>query len=278
MSALFSNPPECLSWAKMRWPEIQEAADAGAMVIVPTAAIEEHGPHLPVDTDIVEVEEIALRAAQQIQKEFPVLVTPTVWTGYVPMRQGHKNIVGTLSVRPETFLHIIVETCESIIQHGFYKIVIVCGHGENEGLLHVASLEIVAKLSIRVPVVTWWKLLPDSPWKIPKGDYHSGARETSLQLLLQPDLVRKELGVRSMDKPWTSFELEEGTHGPLGVYVPWLHTSGGFGPLGYAGDPSIASAEKGACTLEETVSALVRFLRDYWRVADIWRKEEAPGS
>ena len=269
MTSLFSNPPKELLWAKMRWPEIRKAAAANGMVIVPTAGIEEHGPHLPVDTDVVEIEEFALRSAQKVKDVFPILVAPTIWTGYVPMRQGARNIAGSLSLRPETFLRVVLEICGSIIEHEFRKIVILCGHGENEALLQVASLEIAAKFGIRVPVVTWWSLVPDFPGKV-AGDYHSGAGETSLQLFLQPDLVQQELAVRSMDKPWSAFELEVGAHGPLGVYIPWLHTDGDFSPLGYAGDPTVATAEAGAQRLELVASALASFLLEYWRVAQIW--------
>jgi creatinine amidohydrolase/Fe(II)-dependent formamide hydrolase-like protein len=109
----------------MRRGEIAEAAREGAVVIVPMGAIEQHGPHLPLNTDIYDALAIAQRAAELVE-EFPVLVAPPIWWG---LSNEHMDLPGTINVRLETLTAVVSDVCHSIHAHGFDKIVLLSGHG-----------------------------------------------------------------------------------------------------------------------------------------------------
>jgi creatinine amidohydrolase len=247
----------------MTWPEIKQAAEAGALVVLPIAAIEQHGPHLPVDTDSNTAWEIAVRAARQIQ-EFPILVIPTLWAGYSP---HHMGFPGTLSLRAETLIHVTMDLVESILKHGFRKIVILNGHGGNEPVLNTAVSEIAARLDVRVPVVTWWgPFAPEITGLLISevgGTCHSGEIETAIQLHLQPELVHMERAVKELAKSRGSFiHFDYRDNGPSGVFYP--SNTARDTQYGVYGDPMVATGELGARILEAVVSQFVRFLTEFW--------------
>src|SRR5918992_455791 len=97
--------PRHVLWQKCRRDEIRHPADANGLAILPTGAVEQHGPHLPLDTDSFTAFVVSVRAAERIT-EFPVLVLPPVWWGLSPYWMGFP---GTLTVRPEVLLELIVD-------------------------------------------------------------------------------------------------------------------------------------------------------------------------
>src|SRR3954447_26999723 len=100
------------------------AAGRGGLVTRPPGAVEQHGPHLPLDTDSFSAFAIAVRAAALVER-FPALVLPPIWWGLSPYWMVFP---GTLTLRPETLLDVIEDLSRSVAQHGFRKLVILNGH------------------------------------------------------------------------------------------------------------------------------------------------------
>ncbi len=219
-------------WQELRRPEFEEAVKADAIVIIPVASTEQHGNHLPVNTDASCCFTIAQRAAQAID-EFPVLVLPAIWTGYSP---HHMNHPGTITLKYDTFVALLTQVAASVHAHGFKKILFLNGHGGNSAVVAAMRTKLAAEEGVSLFGYDYWNISPASEEmeavsQTDKGLIgHSGEMETSLQLYLQPELV-------DMDG------------------AEWAP--------GVCGDPTTASREKGERIVEAAVGALVKMLRDY---------------
>ncbi len=138
----------------MTWEDINDAVRAGRVALVPAATIEDHGPHLPVDADIVIVSAICERAAQLAPDEITML--PCVRIGYSP---HHVDFPGTLTIRWSTFVEYVLDITRSLAHHGFRKILIVNGHGSNRPLLEMAArLTVVERPDVHCAFTSWWDL------------------------------------------------------------------------------------------------------------------------
>ncbi|MCC6313106.1 MAG: creatininase family protein [Thermomicrobiales bacterium] len=179
-------------WGKLRRDEIGAAAAAGATLLLPTGAVEQHGPHLPLDTDIVDANAVAERAARLLTDP-PALVLPPIWWGLSPY---WLSFPGTLTLRPETMLALVSDIGASAAHHGFQRVAIVNGHGGNAGLVGVAATQL-AEHGLRAVALSYWDLLGEDLGRIAPGDAghigHAGQTETSIQLYLQPERVREPL-------------------------------------------------------------------------------------
>jgi creatinine amidohydrolase len=175
-------------WQKCRRDEIRQAAAAGGTVLLPLGAVEQHGPHLPLDTDSFTAFTIATRAAERV-REFPVLVLPPVWWGLSPYWMVFP---GTLTLRAETLTELLVDIAGSVAHHGFGSMAIVNGHGGNGGLIQAAAVK-ASRDGFRVAALSYWSLIADELRRLSTRDAggigHAGEMETSIQLYLQPECV-----------------------------------------------------------------------------------------
>ncbi len=245
-------------WQKQRRGQIAAAASAGGLVLLPTGAVEQHGPHLPLDTDSWTAFTICVLAAEQIDR-FPVLVLPPIWWGLSPYWM---TFPGTLTLRPETLINVICDIARSVGQHGFRKLVIVNGHGGNSGLIEAAAIK-ASNESIRVAALSYWNLIPDVLREVCPDDVgnigHAGEAETSIQLYLQPNRV--DLGAVQPDqctdlKKSNVFE----TVTPVGgasVYLPPDPLT--ESPQGIYGQAVAGSREKGERVLRAAAERLTEF-------------------
>jgi len=249
-------------WQELRRPQLEEAAEASAIVIVATGSIEQHGPHLPVNTDINSAYEVAIRAARAID-EFPVLVAPPVWFG---SSTHHMAFAGTISLEQDTFVRLTRDICVSIHAHGFDKILLLNGHGGNGALLTALTIELAYR-KIFVASVGYTGLIVEELRKIGESEIggitHAGEFETSVQLYLQPELVDMLRAVKEIRRPPTSFQSYD-ARVPGRVWYP-IHLKEPS-LSGVAGDPTVASAEKGKYFIDAAVRELVRFLREFHEV------------
>src|SRR6478735_11641894 len=130
-----SKASEEFRYAKLPWPEIEDAAEAGKVCIVPCGAVEQHGPHLPLDVDIICPTEVAFGAGRARPDQ--LLVLPTVSYGYT----GHvMDFPGTINTHFEHFIHQVLDITKSLAYHGFKKIILLNGHGSN-----MPNLDLVAR-------------------------------------------------------------------------------------------------------------------------------------
>ena len=181
-----------VEWEKLRRGELASLAEKGAWVLVPVGSMEQHGEHLPVDTDTMTAWHVARSAACKLEHP-PVVVTPPVWAGLSPHRTGFP---GAISLRLETVSSLITDICTSIHSQGFDGIVLVNGHGGNQSLLEALALELRQRLNLPILAVTYWDLIPGVLEEVREGEGfgigHSGELETSIQLYLQPERVAGE--------------------------------------------------------------------------------------
>jgi creatinine amidohydrolase len=177
-----------IRWQKLRRDQIADLAKGDPVLLLPIGSIEQHGPHLPIDTDTNSATEVAERAARQLD-EGAALVLPAITWGLSPY---WLPFAGTITLRPETILALTSDIGSSVAAHGFRRLVIVNGHGGNAGIIAVAATQL-ADHGIRAYALSYWSLLESELAGLTPGDHgmigHAGQSETSIQLHLQPNLV-----------------------------------------------------------------------------------------
>jgi creatinine amidohydrolase len=250
-------------YAKLTWPEIEEAIEQGQVCIVPCGAIEQHGPHLPLDVDVLCSTEVALEAARRAPER--ALVLPSVNYGYT----GHvMDFPGTINNDFEHFMHHVLDITKSLAYHGFKKIVLLNGHGSNMPNLDLVARRTNLETDAECVLVAWWNLLRVDPqfmprWRessFPGGCSHACELETSMYLHLDGDNVRRDRirsGVISFNEEGSPFNwVDLFAQGPATV-VSWTSS---YSETGVLGDAELATAEKGREAFEEAVKQLVRFI------------------
>jgi mycofactocin precursor peptide peptidase len=221
--------------AALTSPEVGELAAARALLAVPVAATEQHGPHLPLSTDT----DLAAALCARLAAARPgVLVAPPLAYG---ASGEHQDFPGTLSIGTEAVEMLLVELCRSATRT-FPQVLLVSTHGGNADAVRRAGQRLRAESR---DVLAW---LP--AWE---GDAHAGRAETSLELALAPDRVRPG-------------RAEAGNTRPLTELMPELRRSGvrAVSPNGVLGDPAGASAAEGAALLDRLLTGLLAAV-DAWR-------------
>jgi creatinine amidohydrolase len=226
------------------WPSLARLVDEGeTLCVLPVAAVEQHGPHLPVSTDT----EIASAVCRAASARTGVPVLPTLWVG---SSQAHTRAwPGTLSLPPRLLVEVVVELASWVAASGFKRLLIVNAHVGNAGPLKVAVDEIRTLGEIRAGLLSWYEVTPEIASQVTSDavDWHAHAAETSLMLHLRPELVALE-----------SIRDDEDRTGDLVLSYTVAETS----REGLTGSPSQASAEAGAALFDAVVEALAeRFER-----------------
>lgn len=246
-----------VDWAGKPYPEIVEIAERdGSLLVVPVGSIEQHGPHLPTATDTLLVDAVAHTGAESASAGgVPVLVSPPVWTGN---SAHHLPFGGTLSVDTDTLRAALRGVAETTLDNGFDAVLFLNGHGGNVATVGAAVHEIGHDHpTAEIMGLTYFELarafIDDIRDSRPGGMGHAGEFETSLMLHLRPDLVHSD----QIDGTHytTPYEHEAGdmfASGPLTVHRPFA----AYTDRGAAGDPSLATAEKGAELLDRLGDAL----------------------
>lgn len=186
------KPLQDVLWSEHTRDEFSDWAERGAVVVVPIASTEQHGHHLPVDTDCRTVEYVAAEAARSLD-DVPVLVTRNIPFGVSPHHMVHG---GTISLRVVTVVNMLRDICESIAAHGFERILILSGHGGNGNTIRAAALELKHTLKMQIEACSWFDLMQDEIDAICEGPCHTighaGEAETSAILALAPASVQEE--------------------------------------------------------------------------------------
>ena len=250
-------------YEKLTWPEINDAVDDGQVCIVPCGAVEQHGPHLPLDVDLVCPTGIAYGAGREIPDKVKIL--PIVAYGYT----GHvMDFPGTINQHYTHFIDHVLDITKSLAYHGFKKIVLLNGHGSNMPNLDLVARRTNLETDAECILGAWWNLLTVDKtflprWrqsKFPGGCAHACELETSLCLHLDGDNVRKDLiksGIISFNAEESPFNwVDLFAAGPATI-VSWTSS---YSPTGVLGDAELATAEKGREAYEEAVKQLVRFV------------------
>jgi creatinine amidohydrolase len=250
-------------YEKLTWPEINDAIDLGKVCVVPCGSVEQHGPHLPLDVDIICPRGIAYSTGQQIPSK--MLVLPPVWYGYT----GHvMDFPGTINNDFEHFMHHVLDITKSLAYHGFKKIILLNGHGSNMPNLDLVARRTNLETDAECVLFAWWHLLTvdkdfNKKWresKFPGGCAHACELETSLYLYLDGDNVRKdkiesgEVSFNRENSPFLYTDLFG--HGPAAL-TSWTSS---YSDSGVLGEAELATAAKGKIVHDEAVKQLVKFI------------------
>ena len=251
-------------YEKLTWPEINDAVDLGKVCIVPCGAVEQHGPHLPLDVDLVCPLGVANLAGQTAPED--ILVLPIISYGYT----GHvMDFPGTINCHYEHFMQMVLDVAKSLAYHGFKKIILLNGHGSNMPNLNLVARRANLETDAECVLTAWWELLTVDPefmprWresKFPGGIAHACELETSMYLYLDGDNVRKDKiknGVISFNEDNSPFNyVDLYAQGP-GTVVSWTSS---YSDTGVLGEAELATAEKGKEACEEAAKQLVNYVR-----------------
>jgi len=231
----------------MSWPAVAALAKT-TPIVIPVAALEQHGHHLPVFTDSMLLGEIARRAERALKDR--ALFAPLVWLGN---SEHHLDFPGTLSAAPRTYLDLLADLVENFITHGFTRIVVINGHGGNVVPAQQALFEVRQRHRARHDLA----LLFSSYWglsELADGEFHQQIMghacewETSMMLALRPDLVGDYLNAAPVD---TASVFDP-------VYRAW--TTKDRSTVGHIGAPHLATAAKGERLLERFSRDLIALL------------------
>jgi creatinine amidohydrolase len=250
-------------YEKLTWCEINDAVAMGQVCVLPCGAVEQHGPHLPLDVDIVCPTEIARGAGRQIAAK--MLVLPPVCYGYT----AHvMDFPGTINSHYEHFIGYVLDITKSLAYHGFKKIMLLNGHGSNMPNLDLVARRTNLETDAECVVCAWWNLLTVDKeflprWResgFPGGCAHAGELETSLYLYLDGGNVRHDRiksGVVSFNEENSPFHwVDLFAQGPATV-VSWTSS---YSETGVLGEAELATADKGQDAYEEAVKQLVHFV------------------
>jgi creatinine amidohydrolase len=247
-------------WSELRWPELKELATAETIVIVPVAAIEQHGPHLPVVTDTMLAREVAAQSARIVAETKPCLITECIWTG---LSEHHMRFGGTFTLDFPTFLAVIGGVVRSLHRQGFDKVFLMNAHGGNIAALQTVVEELTRELGMRLVTATYWTLGAKelgAHLERQKGIRHACEAETSMMMAIAPDLVDPSRFEEAAcpDPRDEDDAIDDRSY-------RWLSFADRT-PSGVLGDPRAASAKKGRVLLDEAARCVAAKLLDpaFW--------------
>jgi creatinine amidohydrolase len=237
---------------EITWPEARTALP-GRVVLLPVGSVEQHGRHMPLATDHITAERVALLAEARLAAAgHDVLVAPTLPYGISP---HHRQFWGTVWLRSEVFRDCVLDIARSLKTHGVERLVVVNGHGGNSATLGEVAQALRQEL-LAVAVFDWWKCLGEDLVREVLGDEaaaitgHACAMETSVGLHLFPEWMRPEAAV-DVRSAWAP-----PVHGGQ-VHFDTVD----FTPHGNIGFPSLASPKAGERLIETSVVNLVELVR-----------------
>jgi creatinine amidohydrolase/Fe(II)-dependent formamide hydrolase-like protein len=241
-------------WGELTWPEAAKRLENIDVALLPVGAIEQHGPHLPLDTDTFDADYLARKVAEACSRPRP-LVLPLIPYG---VSYHHDDFAGTISVSNDTLSHLVYEVGLSAARNGIRKLLIINGHGGNAPALNYAAQMINRDARIFVAVDTGEtsdidiEEIAETP-----NDVHAGVIETSTTMAIRPHLVKMELArknVPEFSSRYLNFSSKRG--------VSWHAYTKKISADGVMGDPTKASIEKGEKMWHMMIAHLVALVED----------------
>ena len=265
-------PPTRL-WTEMSALEFRETDMTRMIAVLPVAAVEQHGPHLPVGVDTQIMRGYLDRVVERLPQDLPCLFLPIQQIG---ASLEHTGFPGTLSLPAEVAIRAWTAIGESVARTGCRRLVILNAHGGNSALLPQIALDLRARLNMLVVTVAWSRFgYADDLFSEEEQAHgiHAGEIETSLMLAFRPDLVRMHLAddfrpaTRDMEDEFTWLRAAR----PAGF--GWMAQDLSAG--GAVGNAAAATAEKGETTADYGATAFIELLRDV-EAFDLARLENEP--
>lgn len=239
-------------WAHLTWPEITERLKIVDTAILPCGAIEQHGPHLPLDVDFFDADYLAKKVAEACNEPKPFVLPPIPYG----VSYHHSDFKGTLSVTNNALSAMIYDIGMCLAQNGIKKIVILNGHGDNAPTLKYAAQMINRDARIFVAVETGETCDVDLYNLIhTHNDIHAGEIETSTSLAIRPSLVDMDKavdGTLDLDNEFLDFTTERG--------VSWYAHTDRLSTSGVMGNATLATKEKGEQMWEIMIDKMREFV------------------
>jgi len=239
-----------MKFSEMTAGQLAEVDRDKTLIVLPIAAVEQHGPHLPTGTDTIICEAVA-RAVEQNDSE-SILLLPTVWLG---ASSHHLRFGATLTAELSTYITTLVEIASSLLGEGYRRVMFLNGHGGNIDPMRVALRELQPEFPDTILTAgCYWSPAEDAINNVLEGDHkfvgHACEFETSLIMHLRPELVDRakvrDAGHLLPDQVQGMFVCRD------------MHQRTEAGATGRA---DLASAEKGAALFDAVVAGVTRFVR-----------------
>lgn len=248
-------------WADMTWPDFSALDAQRTVAVMPVAAIEQHGPHLPLSTDASINQGVLQGAIERLSADdLPVLILPVLPVG---KSDEHLAFPGTLTLQTDTLMRLWFEIGQSVHRAGVRKLLILNSHGGQSGVARIVVQDLRVKLGMLAVAANTYSLGATTapfPAQEARHGIHGGAVETSLMLHLRPETVRS---AHMADFKPASVEQESRdtvlrTHAPttIGWATQDLH------PSGACGDATLARAAIGQTLLDDMADRLAQLLRE----------------
>jgi creatinine amidohydrolase len=253
--------------SRLTWSDAEQALADAKLAIVPVGSLEQHGPHLALDTDLAVAEALARRLDSDLGRE--ALLCPSIPYG---LSEHHMGFPGTLTLRPDTFTGLILEVVESLAHWGLRRVLLVNGHGGNIDALRLVSRRARRDMASRVAAVMWAQLAAEEiAARVESASYgHACEVETSVVMTLVPDRlffdrIAEPKGRRSLD-PATD---------PPRAFVDQAVSMEEWTDDGALGDPRLASIEFGETVVEIAYRRMIEFTRTFAKAPLLPQQEES---
>ncbi len=251
----------------LTWLEVRDAAAAQKAILIPIGSIEDHGPHLPLNTDNIIVEAVCFETARRAPDQ--ILSLPVLPIGF---EDHHMDFPGSLTASMETLLDYFSSAAISVARHGFTHIMLVNGHGSNASLVELAARKAVLATGAIVGAMAGNAavddvLVRDLIAQHRKSEHggigHACEYETSMLLYLRPELVQMDKAVKEMRVP--ALKYFNWDHPNPAAYA-WMDWWSRFSQSGVAGDPTVATRELGELLFNATIERMLELIREFKQI------------
>jgi creatinine amidohydrolase len=246
-------------WEHHTWPELGEVVKKQPVVVLPIGSVEDHGLHLPLDTDNFMISSICEAAAQRAGGD--MLLMPLIPFGF---ESHHMDFPGTIDIKTEHLLNFVLDVTKSVARHGFKRLLIADGHGSNMPILDLVARRTNVETDCLCGTFIWPSLVAKEITQIREsgrgGMAHACELETSVYLHLDKKRVQFEKAKKEIGMPKSEFiwmDILEGS--PVLLMDQWSR----FSDSATSGDPTLATEEKGKIVFEAVVDAFVRLIREF---------------
>lgn len=249
------------AWADQSAADLSELADLDPVVVLPMGAIEQHGPHLPLSTDVDIGWGLLDAAFGRLDASFPAYHLPMQAVG---TSDEHGDFGGTLTLDALTVVETIVALGRAVARVGVRRLVVANSHGGNRAAIDLAALRLRSEMGLLVVKAHWFRFPRPSGHTVPESEWehglHGGAVETAMMMHLRPDLVRVDAirAFRSLGEelgPAVEFVRPEGV-------APFAWLARDLNAEGVVGDATLADADLGARLVEHYGGVLAQVIRD----------------
>lgn len=254
--------------------EMEQVNKENTIVLIPLGALEQHGNQAPLGTDDIIAEAMVKEIQTQLEadneaEDIDILLFPVIPVG---LSTEHKNFCGSITLKPDTYYHMLYDISVSLVHHGFQKLAFLICHGGNTPIAQVLSRELRSEFGISPFLLSSGAFShPDVQATVSEGnvwDFHGGEMETSMVMAVDESLVKLETAEAGVPTAFTDLKTVK-IGGP--VTIGWVSedwkTKEGK-PIGIGGDPSGATAQKGRIIIETSAKVLIPGIKEIakWKI------------